>query len=428
MIIVIVEFQGIHEARMHHLKLLSLLEQEQTSFNTVENEFMTVVRQAGESLTGQHFDTPPLLSEGHSDDPIEQEIVGNIATMKKKSTTLSSLSYNSKNQLIDQPIESEVVVTTKPALRTTSQWNLPESDTNHGRIPHSLSNLADLSTPYFKKRKELPFFWHIAKSGGTSLKHMYSDCYDLVLACESGIAEGHARDITLKVITLESGWKFLNVDTTTPAGIERASRFNVVRSGKADMIVSPLPPELVSKVFVQETRGRCFVVVRDPIDRVVSLFYYLQNASHEPTYNPALKKMNLEEYVQSDLAESNFMVRSLLGKMEAPLSEEDFHIASEILRTKCIIGLLDELVESVRRFDLYFGFGLPKKPDPTCTEKYLHAGTNRHSHPTVPHKDSTTYQRLRVINHMDVRLYQYAQKLFSEQAAIFQKTQQMNTN
>jgi hypothetical protein len=248
---------------------------------------------------------------------------------------------------------------------------------------------------------------------------MYSDCYRLVEACESGVSEGHIRDITLKVVTLESGWRYLNVDTTTPDGIERASRFNMIRARKADLIVSPLPHEVAPKLFVKGHKGRCFAIFRDPLERVASLFYYLQNATHEPTYNPALRNMTFEEYVFSDLAESDFISRTLIDKMEAPLEEQDFEILKEILKTKCLVGMLEKLEESLRRFDLYFEFG-DQVPNATCVKRYLTKGTNRHpNRPAVPPPDSDVFRKLEEKNHMDTRLYEYVRQLFAEQASIF---------
>jgi hypothetical protein len=419
MLIVIVEFQGIHEARVHHLKLRELHDQEQIALQMMERDLMTAVRQAGQSLSGNVGLDPGASSsteELHPHDDVEAEIMaavlvaGNVLPNERKV----------QDQTQENAIDNKLPL--KPAtLKLKSEWNLPPFTTNESLIPSTLKNLADLSDAYSKALKEVPFFLHLPKSGGTSVKHMYSDCYGLVEACESGVAEGHQRDITLKVVTLESGWKFVNVDTTTPMGIERASRFNLARSGKADLVVSPLPHDVTSKLFLKQHRGRCFTIFRDPIERVVSLFYYLQSASHEPTYNPALKEMTLDEYVNSNLAETNFVSRALIDKMEAPLAEEDFLVAKEVLRTKCLVGLLDELEESVRRFDLYFGFGESTQPDPICIAKYLKAGSNRHSHPSVPPPDSPTYEILHRNNHMDLRLYQYARELFVEQSRIFWK-------
>lgn len=398
MVIIIVEFQGIHEARVQHLILKRIHEQEQSALHAMEEDPRAVLKQAGESLSGNLG-----MEFGSQSEPqlTEQGVVA------------------APEYLLQQRIAQSNQNVPKSRSRLKSALNLPPPSTNNDLIPSTLRNLADLSDPYSKELKEMPFFWHLAKSGGTSLKHMYSDCYGLVEACESGVADGHHRDITLKVVTLESGWKFVNVDTTTPMGIERASRLNLARSGKVHLVVSPLPHEVTSKLFLKQNRGRCFTIFRDPIERVVSLFFYLQTASHEPTYNPALQRMSLDDYVNSNLAETNFVSRTLLDKMQAPLSEEDFLVVKEVLRTKCLVGLLDELEESVRRFDLYFGFREFSSPDSTCMEKYLKTGSNRHSHPSVPPSGSPTYEVLQRDNHMDIRLYQYARELFAEQAHIF---------
>eukprot|EP00546_Thalassionema_frauenfeldii_P015288 CAMPEP_0178920898 /NCGR_PEP_ID=MMETSP0786-20121207/15259_1 /TAXON_ID=186022 /ORGANISM="Thalassionema frauenfeldii, Strain CCMP 1798" /LENGTH=354 /DNA_ID=CAMNT_0020595013 /DNA_START=262 /DNA_END=1326 /DNA_ORIENTATION=- len=293
----------------------------------------------------------------------------------------------------------------------------PSSAEGKELIPPSLNHLADLSDEYTKENAEVPFFWHVPKSAGSTIKDMYSNCYGLVEASESGITEGHENDEVLQVVTLEDGWKFLNVDTTIPTGIERAARMKAVESDMLDLLVSPLPYEAVPKLLSSDHKGRFFTVFRDPIERVISIFYYLQKATHEPTYNPALANMTLEEYVFSDLAESNFITRCLIDKMEAPFVEEDFSVAREILRTKTLVGLLDEMEESVRRFDSYFEFGQPKNA--SCVEGYVKRGTNRHSHPGLPQSDSPVYQELLRKNHMDVRVYKYAVELFHEQASMF---------
>ena len=288
------------------------------------------------------------------------------------------------------------------------------SEPSNPLIPQSLRYLADLSTPY-KSDKESPFFWHVPKSGGTSVKHMYSDCYNLVEACESGTSEGHDKDITLRVVQV-NGYRYVNVDTTTSKGIQRASRFNVVASRQAQMVVSPLLHEASLQLFSNRNKGRFFAVFRDPLDRVVSLFYYLQTATWEPTYNPLLADMTLEQYVNSTLVESNFVIRSLLDKMEAPLTEQDLEMAQETLRAKCTVGLLDDLEESVRRFDTFFGLS---SPNDQCKAGYIKKGSNRHSHPNSPEPGSTVYQELARKNHMDIRLHQFVKELFVEQAAAF---------
>ena len=53
------------------------------------------------------------------------------------------------------------------------------------------------------------------------------------------------------------------------------------------------------------------IVFRHPVDRAVSMFFYIQIADWEPTYNPELAKMTISEYAVSPNIENNWMVRTL---------------------------------------------------------------------------------------------------------------------
>lgn len=108
---------------------------------------------------------------------------------------------------------------------------------------------------------------------------------------------------------MENGWRFLNVDLSTETGIRKAQAWNLTSSRKADIVISPLLHHATSLLFSNSQKARLFFVMRHPLERVVSLFYYLQNATHEPTYNPLFQHMTLQEYANSSWVESNFMVR-----------------------------------------------------------------------------------------------------------------------
>lgn len=272
-----------------------------------------------------------------------------------------------------------------------------------------------MNTPYDPKT-DTPLFWHLPKSGGTSIKHMYSDCYQLVEACENGVTEGFGKEPDLRVVQLENKWRVVNVDTTLESGIDRAAALKLIPSRQADLVVTPLLQSSSVKLFSPQHKARLFTIFRDPLERVVSLFYYLQKAEWEPTYNPALRDMTLEQYANSTLLESNFVTRSLLDKMEKPLEERDFTRLQQILRQKCLVGVLGQLEESVRRFDRYFGY-TPVSPE--CRPGYLAQGTNRHEHPMLPAPDSFAYQEMARKNHMDLRLYAFVKELFAEQASLF---------
>lgn len=213
---------------------------------------------------------------------------------------------------------------------------------------------------------------------------------------------------------------YVNVDTTTARGIQRAKSLSLIESNMADIIVSPLIHE-ISELFSPTHQGRMFAVFRNPIDRIVSQFYYLQNATWEPTYNPAFAKMTIAQYVRSDIVESNWMVRTLVNKMVGPLSSEDLPVAKEILRKKCVVGLMGHLNSSIARFEKYFGFTHKSSKSTEeiqrCVSKYMRKGSNSHRHPTQ--LDRETEEILTQKNGLDIELFRFAQKLFLEQESLF---------
>lgn len=71
------------------------------------------------------------------------------------------------------------------------------------------------------------------------------------------------------------GSNFVNVDTTTIEGIERANKMNLAGSELAEVIVIQHLYE-AERLFDPYHRGRLFAVFRHPIERAISMFYYLQ--------------------------------------------------------------------------------------------------------------------------------------------------------
>ncbi|KAL3798630.1 hypothetical protein ACHAW5_001274 [Stephanodiscus triporus] len=351
----------------------------------------------------------------------------------------------------------------------------------------------------------LPVFWHVLKSGGTSVKLMYAQCYHLVEACETGAliddsqlrqqldqfptgqspseVEGASypspwewmqqkllqgagggddennnerrragstmetsvgggredapppseqlqqsrtrtkrrrnENESLRVVTSEDGRKYVNVDVTTPEGIRRASELGFASSDLPDVMFTPLILETAQYLLGDARRGRMFALFRHPVNRVVSIFYYLQSATWEPTYNPAYADWTIDDYARSVHCESNWMVRTLRDKMTGPIEPEDVEIAMEILRRKCLVGLMEDMEGSVARFHSYFRFRTPYVDALGCSTRNFatkggNEGQNRHAHPTLD-PNSETYGILEQKNQLDVRLYNYAKELYAEQ-------------
>ena len=294
-------------------------------------------------------------------------------------------------------------------------------------------HLADLTEPLLPNdggtRTDLPLYWHVAKSGGTTIKELVGTCYGLTLASEIGANLVGQGDSELRVVEARGKinndymGRHINVDVTTEGGIQRAASLHLAQSGLADVLVSPLLHDVAANILSRSHRGRMFALFRHPIDRLVSLFYYLQTATHEPTYDARLANMTLSQYAASGLVESNIMVRSLSNKMEGPLSADDLEEAKRTLRTKCLVGLLDEMETSLARFRHFFHWDGPDGSygplAERCQEQLLaNGGSNRHEHPVLVDRNSRDYDNFARKNVLDLILYEYARELFVEQGAL----------
>ena len=214
----------------------------------------------------------------------------------------------------------------------------------------------------------------------------------------------------------------MNVDTATPAGIERAKRLDLIGSGMAEITVSSLLYQ-ASSLFSERHKGRLFTIIRHPVERAVSLFHYVQDTQwrRRQTFQKELSDLTIEEYFESGLSENNWMTRFLVNEpTKGELSNDDLKLAKEILRRKCLVGLLKEKGESFARFERYFGFPLKNDDQKDCHEKKLQwAWPQKHRHDEV--EENTPLWDLIVSHNVyDMELYHYASEvLFVEQAEIF---------
>ena len=63
-----------------------------------------------------------------------------------------------------------------------------------------------------------------------------------------------------------------------PSSIYEAEKNSLVASGEVDMIFSSYPDLATQHLFDPFHKGRAMVMLRHPVDRLVSKFYYLQIA------------------------------------------------------------------------------------------------------------------------------------------------------
>ena len=262
---------------------------------------------------------------------------------------------------------------------------------------------------------DTPIYWHIPRSGGTTMKLIMSMCMGRVVACEQGA--GHQLDEQLELINKPFG-NFANVDTSTPMGLQRAAEIGLIPSRIVDVVLTPHVRE-AAKLFGTHHKGRLFALFRNPVERVVSLYYFLRMQDQEAVIGLNVREMSLEQFA-ADTSE-NWMVRSLTNAITGPLTEEHLVVAKEMLRTKFLIGLLDEKTESLRRIESYFGWNLPSKVSQTCKNNmfYFEPQSKNIHEPLDP--ESREYEVLAKRNQYDMDLYDYAVSLFESQSALVSK-------
>jgi hypothetical protein len=219
------------------------------------------------------------------------------------------------------------------------------------RQRNSLTNIVDVGARYHANTT--PVFWHVPKAGGTTVSDLLASCLQLTIAAEVGILDGHLMDTKLEVVDIE-GLSYVNVDTTTIEGIQRAQNMGFADAQPASVVITSYLREVTTQLFTPEHPATLFTLLRHPVPRAVSMFYYLQQAYWEKdTYHPEWANMTILEYAKSEFAEHNWMTQFLVGKPD--VTRNDLEDAKVIL-SKMYIGILTNLEQSLQRFGEAFGW------------------------------------------------------------------------
>lgn len=322
-----------------------------------------------------------------------------------------------------------------------------DEETSGFKIPQDVqSHLVDI-TDSVDLNAETPFFWHVPKSGGTTLQRLYW-CMGSTIANEVGVnPKFGVNSDELSPIVAFKPWsdnpgQVVNVDVCTNDGIIQAKNRGFLSPGKdqpAIDFVSTSEFHFASQMlYSPEYKARMFGMFRHPVERAVSKFYYLQKATWEPTYNTKWAEMSLAEYATRDRGDANWMVRNLVGKTGkgAPeLIDDDLELAKEIIRTKFVVGLMDDFSESVHRFNVLLGFDESDLANRQCMEEFSSSGGdsdskknkkeikvknmwNSYEHPKAD-RGGAVWKSLYRIHKYDCLLYNFISDQFKSQASLF---------
>ncbi len=306
------------------------------------------------------------------------------------------------------------------ALRTPSKKSSNTDRSHEGtRLPAAFDNFAEVTD---SPKNTLPFFWHIPRSAGATMNDIFSICYHFRVATNIGISGGHGVDETLQLVDLE-GQKFVNVDISTNQGIRRAVNMGFAESDLTDVAISSLLHDS-APLFSPKKKAKMFTMFRHPVDRMVSMFYFMQESvwKAKDTYDKELAEISIENFFLKQLGETNWQVRFLTNQLtKSYVDEEDFKLAKEILRRKVLVGLIINKEESFDRYAKHFGWKNKKPRDLECRKRRLQWDWSlRHPHEVEVLEGNRLWNLISGQNSYDMRLYEYAQELFKEQGEIFQ--------
>jgi hypothetical protein len=270
----------------------------------------------------------------------------------------------------------------------------------------------------FQPSSQTPYFWHIHKSGGSSMKHMMT-CMGLTQTRRGSDPACSDTDENIHVCPLEWG-NVVNADASSPSGIKRIQRIGLFHLNLETLVVDTSRIYEALHIFTPQHRGRLFVVLRDPVERAISKYYYNRIATWERNYKEEIANMTLIEYAKSRHCIDNWITRRLVHKMnpEQVVTEGDLRLAKEILRQKALILLTQAMDESVFRLAQYFGWKLTGYQR-WCIDKFAkHDPINQNPHP-IPSRDSPEWAAVREKQLLDLELYRFAMTLYYEQQGPF---------
>jgi hypothetical protein len=167
--------------------------------------------------------------------------------------------------------------------------------------------------------------------------------------------------------------------------------------------------------FDEHMQGRLpyFTILRDPIERAISLYYFIRRTDIHPLYDLLRSgEVGLQDFIESKADEmiDNGQTRMVSGVWRGPpfgeLTEETLDIAKRNLRERfLVVGLTERFDETLILTKRALGWGsVVYKPQNVSPER-----------PSAGALTGSTVEAIAAANQLDIELYEYAVTLFKEQ-------------
>lgn len=294
-----------------------------------------------------------------------------------------------------------------------------------------------------KEDGDIPLFWHIHKSGGSSMKHIFTCLRKVQTRRMNDPNICTDQEPILKICHLPFGTenlgsRVINADISSINGIERALDLGLTTTGTfrssvectsdhddgcvdEEFIVDTSRIYDALKVFTPSRRARLFMLLRHPVERAISKYFYIKVATWERNYKPQVQNMTLLEYADSKLCYNNWVTRRLVNKMEGVLTVDDLKIAKEILRRKTLVLLLEDMDGAVERLRSFFGWNTEPldQEQQNCLKDFTHDNPiNVNNNKGNVLAGGPEWKAIKEKNLMDIELFFYAKELYQLQEQV----------
>lgn len=266
-----------------------------------------------------------------------------------------------------------------------------------------------LSPVYAPLQDILPVLWRIPNSGSRSVNDVLSYCTKLAISDERAALIGSNMPLSVRTDTNNVA-HFVDVDTMSLKGLKRAKDLGLVDSNLIHVIASPFLAETANLFQQKPKTGRIFTVLRHPIDRAVADYTDLRDAL---PLGLQRARMTISQYAHSPYVSENIMVKTLANTTTDMLTQEDVEVAMSVLEHFVVVGLWDNLEESMERFYDYFGWTRPASHQ-ACQESFISVQKYHHSD-TAVELGRNDYDTLADRNWADMILWEKAKQLWQHQ-------------
>jgi hypothetical protein len=290
------------------------------------------------------------------------------------------------------------------------------------------------------------FLWHVPQAAGSAAGSALTDMLDF---CFRKTRAEKVRDPpSMDIVYATTHHSIVNMDTNSRQAISLAKEMHLLESDDVNIFQSPSPvftQTIVSSflweaatLFTPHHKGRMITIMRHPIERDVSMYHDLQQAS-------------LLEYATTQHRHGdNWLVRLLTHDKHGRITEGHVNVATDLLRKYCLVGFSNPLdksifAKSVSRIQRYLQL---EAGEPGCVGQFvLGSGLNGNGNGSAEHvrhgvgssaakngasrgltqhtrtgrllEGSPEWNALATLHQFDLMLYENAKQIYQEQTKMF---------